>query len=58
MDTWTKLEILLEIKLSGHTDTEEEASILIAEFCKRDEIHTERHNQNALDKFESGHFFI
>ena len=57
-DTWTKLEKMLENKFSGHTDTEQEASILIADFCKRDEIHTEQHYQNALDNFESRHFFF
>ena len=34
-DIYTKLEILLGIKLSGHTDTLTEASILIDEFYKK-----------------------
>ena len=37
-DIYTKLEILLGLKLSGHTDTLAEASNLIDELYKRGEI--------------------
>ena len=38
IDTYTRLEILLGLKLSGHTDTLTEASNLIDELYKRGEI--------------------
>ena len=37
-DIYTRLEVLLELKLSGHTDTLTEASNLIDELYKRGEI--------------------
>ena len=38
VDIYTRLELLLGLKLSGHTDTLTEASNLIEEFYKRGEI--------------------
>ena len=35
IDIWTKLEVLLEITLSGHTDTLTEGSNLIGELFKK-----------------------
>ena len=40
IDIWTRLEVLLGLKLSGHTDTLSEAS-LIDELYKKGEIQTE-----------------
>ena len=51
IDIYTRLEILLGLKLSGHTDTLTEASNLIDELYKRGEIQNKRQYQNALDKF-------
>ena len=51
IDIYTRLEILLGLKLSGHSDTLTEASKLIDELYKRGEIPTKRQYQNALDKF-------
>ena len=51
IDIYTKLEILLGLKLSGHTDTLTEASNLIDELYKRGEIQNKQQYQNAHDKF-------
>ena len=51
IDIYTRLEILLGLNLSGHTDTLTEASNLIDELNKRCEIQNKRQYQNALDKF-------
>ena len=51
IDNYTRLEVLLEPKLSGHTDTLSEASNLIDELYKRGEIQNEQQYRNALDKF-------
>ena len=40
IEIWTRLEVLLGLKLSGHTDTLTEASNLIDELYKRGEIQT------------------
>ena len=53
IDIYTRLEILLGLKLSGHTDTLTEASNLIDELYKRGEIQTNYHYRNALNKFIS-----
>ena len=53
MDFWTRLEILLGLKPSGHTDTITEASNLIDELFKRGERQNERQFRNALDIFSS-----
>ena len=50
-DIYTRLGILLGLKLSGHTDTLTEVSSLIDELYKRGEIQNKQQYQNALDKF-------
>ena len=51
IDIYTRLEILLGLKLIGHTDTLSEASNLIDELYKRGEIENKQQYQNALNKF-------
>ena len=51
IDIYTRLEILLGLKLSGHTDTLTEASNLIDELYKRGEIQNEQKFQNASKIF-------
>ena len=51
-DIYTRLEVLLGLKLSGHTDTLTEASNLIDELFKRGEIQNKLQYRNALDKFK------
>ena len=51
IDIYTRLEILLELKLSGHTDALTEASNLIDELYKRVEIQNEQQYRNALNNF-------
>ena len=51
VDIYTRLEILLGLRLSGHSDTLTEASNLIHELYKRGEIQNKQQYQNALDKF-------
>ena len=51
IDIYTRLEVLLGLKLSGHSDTVTEASNLIDELYKRGEIQNKRQYQNALNKF-------
>ena len=51
IDIYTRLEILLGLKLSGHTDTLTEASNLIDELYKLGEIQNKQQYRNALDKF-------
>ena len=51
IDIYTRLEVLLGLKLSGHTDTLTEASNLIDELFKRGEIQNKQQYRNALDKF-------
>ena len=51
IDIYTRLEVLLGLKLSGHTDTLTEASNLIDELYKRGEIQNRQQYRNALDKF-------
>ena len=48
---YTRREISLGLKLSGHTDTLTEASNLIDELYKRGEIQNKQQYRNALDKF-------
>ena len=52
-DIYTRLEVLLGLKLSGHTDTLTEASNLIDELYKRGEIQNKQQYRNALNKFSS-----
>ena len=51
IDIYTRLEILLGLKRSGHTDTLTEASNLIDELYKKGEIQNEQQYRNALNKF-------
>ena len=51
IDINIRLEILLGLKLSGHTDTLTEASKLIDELYKRGEIENKQQYQNAPNKF-------
>ena len=51
IDIYTKLEVLLGLKLSGHTDTLTEASNLLDELYKRGEIQNKQQYRNALDNF-------
>ena len=53
IDIYTRLEILLGLKLSGHTDTLTEASNLIDELYKRGEIQNKLQYRKALDKFSN-----
>ena len=52
IDIYTRLEVLLGLKLSGHTDTLTEASNLIDELFKRGEIENKQQYRNALNKFK------
>ena len=51
IDIYTRLEILLGLKLSGHTDTFTEASNLTDELYKRGEIQNKQQYRSALYKF-------
>ena len=53
IDIYTRLEVLLGLKLSGHTDTLTEASNLIDELYKRGEIQNKQQYRNAFNKFSS-----
>ena len=53
IDIYTRLEVLLGLKLSGHTDTLTEASNLIDELYTRGEIQNKQQYRNALNKFSS-----
>ena len=51
IDIYTRLEILLGLKISGYTNTLTEASNLIDELYKRGEIQNKQQYRNAIDKF-------
>ena len=53
IDIYTKLEILVGLKLSGHSDTLTEASNLIDDLFERGEFQNEQQNRNALRKFST-----
>ena len=53
IDIYTRLEILLGLKLSGHTDTLTEASNLIDEVYTLGEIQNKQQYRNALNKFST-----
>ena len=53
IDIYTRLGILLGVKISGHTDTLTEASNLIDELYKRREIQNKQQYRNALNKFST-----
>ena len=51
IDIYTRLEVLLSLKLSGHTDTLTEASNLIDELYKKGEIQNENNIEMLLTNF-------
>ena len=51
IDIYSRLEVLLGLKTSDHTNTLTEASNLIHEVYKIGETQNEQQNRNALDKF-------
>ena len=51
IDIYTRLEILLGLKLAGHNDVLTEASALIDELYKLGEIQNKQQYRNALNKF-------
>ena len=51
IDIYNRLEVLLGLKISGHTDTLAEASNLIVELYERGEI--QKKYRNALNKFQT-----
>ena len=53
VNIYTRLEILLRLKLSGHTDTLAEAKNLIGNSDNRSEIQSEQHYRNAPNKFHT-----
>ena len=53
IDIYTRLEILIGLKLSGHRDTLTEASNLIHELHKRGKIQIEQQYRNAQNKFKT-----
>ena len=53
IDIYTRLEILLGLKLSCPSDTLTEASNLIDELYKRGEIQSKQQYRNALHKFST-----
>ena len=53
IDIYTRLEVLLGLKLSGHIDTLTEASNLKDELYKRGEIQSKQEYRNALNKFSN-----
>ena len=53
IDIYTRLEILLGLKLSGHTDTLTEAGNLIDELFKRGEIQNKQQYRKALNMFST-----
>ena len=53
IDNYTRLEVLLGLKLSGHTNTLTESNNLIDEIYKRREIQNKQRTRNAFDKFST-----
>ena len=51
IDIYTRLEVLLGLKLSGHSNTLTEASALIDQLYKLGEIQNKHQYKNALNKF-------
>ena len=51
IDNYTRLEVLVGLKLSSHIDTLTEVSNLIDELYKTGEIQNEQQYRNALNKF-------
>ena len=53
IDIYTRLEILLGLKLSGHTDTPTKPSNFFDKLYERGDIQNEQQNRNALDKLST-----
>ena len=53
IDIYSRLEVLLGLKLFGHTDTLTEASNLIDELYKLGEIQNKQQYRNALNIFQT-----
>ena len=53
IDVYTRLEILLDLKLSGHTDTLTEASNLLDELYRLGEMQNKQNYRNALNKLST-----
>ena len=53
IDIYTRLEILLGLKLSGHSDTPTEASNLIDELYKLGELQNKQQYRNSPNKFST-----
>ena len=53
VDIYTRLEVLVGVELSGHTNTLTKASNLIDELYNRGEIQKEQQNRNAFNKFHA-----
>ena len=53
IDIYTRLQILLGLKISGHSDTLTEASNLIDEIYTRGEFQNKQQYRNAPNKFSS-----
>ena len=53
IDIYTRLEILLGLKLSSHTDTLTEASNFIDQLYKMGEIQNEQQYRNAPNNFST-----
>ena len=53
IDIYTRLEVLLGLKLAGHSDILTEASALIDELYKRGEIQNKQQYRKALNKFHT-----
>ena len=53
IDIYTRLEVVLGLKISGHTDTLTEASNLIDELYKQGETQNKQQYRNALNKIQT-----
>ena len=53
IDIYTRLEVLLGLKVSGHSNTLSEASNLIDEIYNGGEIQNKQQYRNALNKFST-----
>ena len=53
IDFYLRLEVLLGLKLSRHTDTLSKASNLIDELYKRGELQNKQQYRNALNRFST-----
>ena len=53
IDFYTRLEVVLGLKVSGHTNTLTEGSNLVDDIYKRGEIQNNQQYRNALNKFST-----